>query len=139
MGGGRKLPAAADIPTSGPWLVHGEAAAGASPEVRMLGVMPASEDRSGGFPYLIRQDRPLAAGDCPLHLATGIQRLADATIMAAAPELAEALLRLLTSPTLLAGHLDPKTRETIGVGWALLVRAAPHLEIGADPPSPNEP
>lgn len=92
----------------GSCLVCGEAEVDASPEDRRLDVTPANEDRSGGFTYLIRQDRPLAADDCPLHLATGIQRLAESRLMAAAPELA-VVLRLLTSPDLL--------------------RVAPHLEI----------
>jgi len=125
---GRRL-AAGDVPTPGPWLVRGEADEGAPAVEIMLGVEPATEDRPGGWPYLIRQDRPVLAGGSLLHLATGIQRLADAKLMAAAPELAEALLRLLTSPDLLTDELDPGTREVIVIAWALLVRAAPHLEI----------
>lgn len=123
---------AGDVPTPGPWLVRGEAHEGSSPEIVMLGVEPATEDGRGGWPYLIRQDRTVEVGGSLLHLATGIQRLADAIVMAAAPELAGALFRLLTSPVILAGDLDPGTRDAVARGWALLVRAAPHLEIGAD-------
>ncbi len=125
---GRKL-AAGDVPTPGPWMVRGEANEGAPAEARMLGVEPATDVRPGGWPYLIRRDRPVAPGESHLHIATGIQRLADAKLMAAAPELAEALLRLLTSPDLLTDDLDPGTREVMVIAWALLVRAAPHLEI----------
>lgn len=76
----------------------------------MRGAEPTSKDRSGGCPYLVRQDRPLAAGECPLHLTTGIQGLAESRLMAAAPELAAAVMWLFTSPN-------------------LLLRVAPHLEI----------
>ena len=129
MAGGHELPAAA-IPTPGPWLVRGEADADASPADRMLGIEPASEDRSGGWPYLVRQDRPFAPGECPLHIAVGIQRLADARLIAAAPDLAAALLRLLIAPALTAHGLDGRTREAADAAWALLVRVAPQLEIG---------
>ena len=71
----------------------------------------------------------LFSGGSLLHIATGIQRLADAKLMAASPELAEALLRLLTSPDLMTDDLDPQTRARIAIAWDLLVRAAPHLEI----------
>lgn len=125
---GRKLNGA-NGPTPGPWLVRGEAGAGASAIDAMLGVEPATEDRPGGWPYLIRQDRPVEPGGCPLHLATGIQRLADAKLLAAAPDLADVLLRLLTAPDLTAGDLDPRTQQVVDSGWDLLVRVAPHLEI----------
>jgi len=125
---GRKL-AAADVPTPGPWLVRGEAGEGASTEDLMLGVEPATDDRPGGWPYLIRRDQAIEPGESHLHIAIGIQRLADAKLMGAAPELAEALLRLLTSPDLLLDELDPRTREVMVTAWALLVRVAPHLEI----------
>jgi len=125
---GRKL-TAGDVPTHGPWLVRGGADEGAPAEEVMLGVEPATDNLPGGWPYLVRQDRPLAPGVSYLHIATGIQRLADAKLMAAAPELAEALLRLLTAPDLLFDELDPRTREVMVTAWALLVRAAPHLEI----------
>lgn len=135
---GRRLPAEA-VPTPGPWLVRGEADEGASPFDLVLGVEPASEGRPGGWPYFIRQDRPVELGGPLLHLATGIQRLADAKLMAAAPELAEALLRLLTSPELTTNDLDPQTRLVMATAWTVLVRVAPHLEIGGKPPSPDEP
>ena len=120
---------AADVPTPGPWLVRGEAGEGAPARDTMLGVEPATENGAGGWPYLIRQDREFALGDCPLHLATGIQRLADAKLMAVAPDLAAVLLRLLTSPALTRADLDSGTREVLAAAWDLLVRVAPHLEI----------
>ena len=113
----------------GPWLVRGEADEGAPALDVMLGVEPATEARPGGWPFLIRQDRPLEPGGSLLHLATGIQRLADARLMAAAPDLADVLLRLLTSPDLTAHDLDPQTQPAIVAAWNLLVRVAPHLEI----------
>lgn len=128
--GGRKL-AAADIPTPGPWLVRGEAEPGASPAEVMLGVEPATHERPGGWPYLIRRDNPVEHGGCPLHVAVGIQRLADARLIAAAPDLAAVLLRLLTAPDLGRRDLDPCTREAIDAAWAMLVRVVPHLEIGS--------
>lgn len=126
-----------DLPTPGPWLVRGDAEEGAHPAEAMLGVEPATEGRPGGWPYLIRQDRAVEVGGSLLHLATGIQRLADATLMAAAPDLVAALFALLTSPRILAGDLAADTRRAVGAGWVVLVQAAPHLEIGADPP-PSE-
>ncbi len=125
---GRKL-AAGDLPTPGPWLVRGKADEGAPAEDVILGVEPATNDGPGGWPYLIRQDRPVYPSGSLLHVATGIQRRADAELMAAAPDLAETLLRLLTSPDLLVDDLDPRTREVMVTAWALLVQAAPHLEI----------
>lgn len=126
--GGRKLDPA-DVPTPGPWLVRGEADAGASAETFMLGVEPATNDLPGGWPYLIRQNRPVEPGGGPLHIAIGIQRLADAKLMAAAPDLADALLRLLISPDLRRRRLDPDTRLGRDAAWDLLVRVAPHLEM----------
>lgn len=125
---GRKL-LAAQVPAPGPWLVRGKADLDASAEVAMLGFEPAREGLPGGFSHLIRQDQPFAPGNGPLHLATGIQRLADTTLMAAAPDLAEMLLRLLSAPDLTAADLDPRTRAMIDTAWTLLVRAAPHLEV----------
>lgn len=58
---GRKLKAA-DVPTPGPWLVRGEAGHTASPADAVLGIEPATEDGAGGWPYLIRQDRPVETG-----------------------------------------------------------------------------
>lgn len=129
---GRKL-TAAQVPTPGPWMVRGEADADAPAELRMLGVEPATEDRPGGFPCLIRQDRPFAPGDRPLHLAVGIQRLTDAKLMADAPEIAAVLLRLLTARDLTHHELDPQTRAAITAAWDVIGRVAPHLEIGAVP------
>ena len=128
MMAGRRL-TARELPTPGPWLVRGEAVGDASASNLMLGVEPAAEDSPGGWPYLIRQNRPVALGECPLHLAIGIQRLADAKLMAAAPDLAGALLQLLTSPALTQAGLDYRTQEAVTAAWDLLVRATPHLKI----------
>lgn len=98
---GRRLSAAA-IPTPGPWLVRGEAEPGAPPAQAMLGIELAGDDQSGGWPYFVRQDVPVEPGDCPLHIATGIQRVADARLIAAAPDLAAALLALLVAPAITA-------------------------------------
>ena len=129
MGDGRKLPAAA-IPTLGPWLVRGTPEADAAPAELMLGVEPATAEHVGGWPYFIRRNRPVEPRGCPLHIAVGIQRLADARLIAAAPDLTAALLRLLISPGLTTRDLDPRTRDAVTVGWDLLVAVAPHLEIG---------
>ena len=120
---------AGDRPTPRPWLVRSEAGEGASAGDTMLGVEPATEEGPGGWPYLIRQDREFALGDCPLHLATCIQRLADAKLMAAAPDLAGVLLRLLIAPVLTRADRDAATREALAAAWDILVRVAPHLEI----------
>lgn len=120
---GRGLPASA-IPTAGPWLVRGEADPGAPPAQAMLGVEPAADDRPGGWHYFIRRDAPVEPGDCPLHVAIGIQRLADALLIAAAPDLATTLLRLLTAPALGAGDLETSTLgpgRLDGRNWALIV------------------
>lgn len=127
---GRRLSASA-IPTPGPWLVRGEAEPGAPPAPAMLGVEPKAEDRPGGWPYFIRRDAPVEPGGCSLHIATGIQRLADAQLIAAAPDLAATLLRLLTAPTLGTRDLDARTREVVDGAWPLLIRVAPQLEIGS--------
>ena len=120
---------AGDVPTPDPWLVQGEAEAGASPDVAMLGIEPARDDRPDGWPYLIAQDRPAEPGDGSLHVATGIQRFADARLLAAAPDLAQALLGLLTTPELMRAEREGDTRQIVDAVWDLLVRVAPHLEI----------
>ncbi|WP_145984597.1 hypothetical protein [Methylobacterium aquaticum] len=65
-----------------------------------------------------------------MHIATGIQRLADAQLLAAAPDLAAMLLRLLTAPALGARDLDSRTREVVDAAWSLLIRVTPQLEVG---------
>jgi hypothetical protein len=127
---GRRKLNGADVPTPGPWCVCGEAGYGASPEVAALGVAPATEGQPGGWPYLIRQDRPLTPGSSGFHIAVGIQRLADAKLIAAAPDLTAVLLRLVTAPDVRARDLDPRTHEAVAAAWDLLVKVAPHLEIG---------
>lgn len=109
--------------------MRGEAEPDASPEIAMRGVELATGKRPVGLSYLIRHDRPLALGGPLLHLATGIQRLADAKLMAAAPEFTDVLLRLLTSPFLTAHDLSWQTVPIRDAAWDLLVRVAPHLEI----------
>jgi hypothetical protein len=49
--------------------------------------------------------------------------------MAAFPDLAEVLLRLLTSPNLNAANLDHRSLPQVDPSWTLLVRATRHLEI----------
>ena len=120
---------AAQVPTPGPWLARGAADEGASPVDLRLGVEPATEERRGGGPYLIRQDHLRVPDSSLVHVATGIQRLADAKLMAASPELAETLLRLLTTQALTVADLDPDTRAVVAAAWDVLVQAAPHLEI----------
>lgn len=93
--------------------------------------MPATEEQPGGWPYFIRRARPVEFGGSCLHIATGIQRMADATLIAAAPDLTEVLLRLLTTPDLMRADLDSQTRDAVVGAWDLLVRVAPHLEIGS--------
>jgi hypothetical protein len=126
---GHRLSAAA-VPTPGPWLVRGEAEPGASTVALMLGVPPAANDGLSGWPYFVRCDGPVEPGGSHLHIASGIQRLADAKLIAAAPDLAATLLRLLTSPALMRADLDERTQEAVTGAWDLLVRVAPHLEIG---------
>ena len=126
---GRKLSAAAFL-TPGPGLVRGGADPEAPPHAVILGIAPASEGRPGGWPYLVRRAASVERGDCPLHIATGIQRLADARLIAAAPDLAVALLSVLAAPALRRHDLDAATRAAIDAAWELVIRAAPHLEIG---------
>ena len=95
----------------------------------MLGVAPATDTEPGGWPYFIRRDATVEPGGCPLHIATGIQRLADARLMAAAPDLAAVLLRVLTAPELASANRDPLTAAAITAAWNLLVQVAPHLDI----------
>ncbi|QRE76720.1 hypothetical protein [Methylobacterium aquaticum] len=111
--------------------MRGAAEPGASPAQTMLRVEPAAEDRPGGWPYFIRRDAPVEPGGSHLHIATGIQRLADAQLLAATPDLADRLLALLTAPALRSRDLDARTRAAIDAAWALLVRVAPQLEINA--------
>lgn len=118
---GRKLDPT-DVPTLGPWQVGSEAEADAPPG-------PATNDDLSSPAYLIRQARPIEVGGIPIAL--GIQRLADARLMAAAPDVADALVRLLTSPELNRQGIDPRTQRERDAAWALLMRVAPHLEIGA--------
>ncbi|GJD96237.1 hypothetical protein [Methylobacterium iners] len=126
---GRRL-SAADVPTPGPWLVRGEAEPGASAVALMRGVPPAANDRPGGWPYFIRRDVPIEPGGSSQHIASGIQRLADARLIAAAPDLAATLLHVMTTPDLMRSGLDTRTQEAVTSAWHLLVRVAPHLEIG---------
>jgi hypothetical protein len=126
---GRRL-SAADVPTPGPWLVHGEAEPGASAVALMHGVPPAANDGPGGWPYFVRRNVPVEPDGSHLHIASGTQRLADAKLIAAAPAFAAALLRLLTTPDLMQAELDARTQEAMAAAWDLLVRVAPHLEIG---------
>ena len=60
-----RLITAGHLPTPGPCLVRGDAREGAVPADAMLGVNPATEDRPGGWPYLIGQMTRLAPGGCP--------------------------------------------------------------------------
>ncbi len=124
---GRTLSAAA-IPTPGPWLVRGQADPEAPPHEVILGIEPASEGRSGGWPYLVRRNASVELGACPLHIATGIQRLADARLVAAAPDLAAALPGVLTTPAFIRHDLDAATRAAFDATWELLIRVARHLE-----------
>ena len=125
----RRRVSAADLPTPGPWLVRGEAGKGASEADAALGVEPATEEQPGGFPYLIRPDRHLEPGRSLLHVAIGIQRLADARLIAGAPDLIESQLGLLTSPALRRRDVDELTRGRAAAAWALLVRIVPHFEV----------
>jgi hypothetical protein len=79
--------------TPGPWVLRGEAHAedGADETQVSFGVDPAIDGKSGGWPYLIRQDREFAMGEGVLHLAHGIQIAADARLIAAAPDMLAAL------------------------------------------------
>ena len=126
---GHHLPVAR-IPTPGPWLVRGEAEADASPAEVMLGVAPATADKPGGWPYFICRDAPVEPGGCPLHIATGIQRLAAARLIAAAPDLAAALLSVLIASDLRRHNLYPRTRKAVDAAWSPLVWTTPHLEVG---------
>ena len=114
------------VPTPGPWLVRGTAGEDASPLELMLDLAPATDEAPGGWPYLIRCRHPVEPGGCCLHIACGIQRLADAQLMAAAPELAAGLLGLLTAPDLSHHNLNRRTRLAVSTGWDLLVAVAPH-------------
>ncbi|AWN35182.1 hypothetical protein [Methylobacterium radiodurans] len=76
----------------------------------MLGIEPAGHDQPSGWPYFVRRDAPVELGECPLHVATGIQRLADARLIAAAPDFAAGRLHLLTAPALGARDLEARTR-----------------------------
>lgn len=128
MVGERKRSAEAE-PTPGLWLVGRAAYEGASQVDFMLGMEPASADGSTGRSYLICRPHRAEIGESPRLVATGIHCLADARLMAAAPDLAEMLLRLLTAPDLTMDDLDPGTRTAIDDAWILLVRAAPYLEV----------
>ena len=121
------------VPTPGPWLVRGEAEADASSAEVILGVAPATDTEPGGWPYFIRRDATVEPGGCPLHIATGIQRLTDARLIAAAPDLAAVLLHLLTAPELASAHRDPRTAAAITAAWDLLVQVAPTIEIELSP------
>lgn len=115
------------MPTPAPWIVRAEPAADVAPRaVTEDGV--AGDEQAGGF-CLIGAESLHALGETDLPIALGIQRLADATLMAGAPDLAAALLALLTSPDLLRRDLDPLTRAAVAAAWHLLVRVAPHLQI----------
>ena len=118
-----------DRHTPGPWLVCDQAKPGAPAAERRFGVALATSNQLSGGPYLVRRDHPVALGSCPLPIATGIQRLPDARLIAAAPDLAAALLRLLTTRACTAADLDQHTRGAVEAGWALLVRVTPNLEV----------
>lgn len=127
---GRRLDPA-DIPTPGPWRVRGAAEAAVSGETAGLEIKAATRAGPSGGHALIRQARSAdEAGNSP-NIAGGIRRPADARLLAAAPDLADALLRLLISPALNARDVDPNTREARDAAWSLLIQVAPHLEIGA--------
>lgn len=124
---GRELDPA-DISTTGPWLVRSDS----EPDTAMPSFELGPNEEQGHRRYLIRQAWPMEPGGS-IPLATGIQRLADARVMAASPDLADTLLRLLISPELNREGIEPHTRQARDAAWDLLVRVTPHLEIGASP------
>lgn len=129
---GRRLDPA-DIPTPGPWRVRRVAEAAVSGATPGLKIEAATKAGLDGGHDPIRQARSVDEVCGSPYIAGGIRRPADARLLAAAPDLAAALLRLLISPALNTRDVDPGTREARDAAWTLLIRVAPHLEIGARP------
>lgn len=131
MAGRRLHPA--DIPTPGPWRVRGAAKPETPSATAIREFEVTTKEGPGGGPYIIRRARSADEVGGRPDIAGGIHRLADARLLAAAPDLADALLRLLISPALNTRGIDPNTRAVRDAAWGLLIRVAPHLEIGAGP------
>ena len=78
--------------TPGPWQVRGadendDGTPGANYD---RDIEPATNDTPGGWPYFILRDRT-SLGCGPIHVASSIQDLADARLIAAAPDMLQAL------------------------------------------------
>ena len=101
-------------------------AASASPTPNLEGASARSVLRKAVEPVV---DLFAHTADGPNHAWSLRIRLAETNVHP--PELQGTVfnVRLLTAPDLLVHDLDPATRQAIAVGWDLLVRAAPHLEI----------
>lgn len=68
--------------TRTPWIVRGEAPDDADPVTKTMGIEPAEEGTvGGGWPYFIRQDKPMQPGYGPRWIASGIQHLPDARLI----------------------------------------------------------
>ena len=109
-----------------PWIVRGndtDDCDNSGPNYAM-GIDPATNDKPGGWPYFIREDREFAIGETPLHIACGIQSLEHATAIAAVPVMEYALREIERILTPMADASDPESCEAVRIARVAIYAAS---------------
>jgi hypothetical protein len=103
---------------------------------------PEYKDDTAGWPYFVREpqgaEHPHGLGYGGLHVACGVQRLEDARLIAAAPDMLDLLGRLLAWEKFMGGYGSPawdQARELHGKLTGNPVE--PESDEGHPPPCTN--